>query len=202
MTTTRQLLPDNRNRFAFLIGRIFHPYLICIPSIFAILSDFPLEEAVKWSLLVFGIVLTPGILASYYVAIRYKKYLYQRETRGPLYLIGWTSVIVCLGVLVTLNAPRILIASLMTLVLWLPAQTLINQYVTKISAHAGVVAGCATALLLYGKLNHPLLLVLVIVIALITMWSRIATKNHTLPQVVMGFLLGALPVLVVFPLML
>lgn len=200
--TTIDVTPDNTNRIAYLIGRIFHPYLICIPTIFAILSDMPFAEAVKWSLLVLGIVLTPGILASAYVAIRHKRYIYQRSTRGPLYFIGFMSVLTCLLILVVFNAPRILIASLITLVIWVPAQMLINRYVTKISAHAGVVAGCATALLLAGKLNHPVLLVLMILVAVITMWSRVETKNHTVPQVVMGFLVGALPVLIVFPLML
>lgn len=200
--TTLDITPDNSNRAAYLIGRIFHPYLICIPTIFAILSDMPFGEAMKWSLLVLSIVLTPGILASAYVAIRHKRYIYQRSTRGPLYAIGFVSVLTCLLLLVILNAPHILIASLITLVIWVPAQMLINKYVTKISAHAGVVAGCATALLLAGKLNHPVLIVLVAAIALITMWSRVETKNHTVSQVLMGFLLGVVPVLVVFPLML
>jgi len=105
-------------------------------------------------------------------------------------------------ILIMLSAPRILIAGLTVLILWLPAQMLINHYVTKISAHASVIAGCLTGLLLIGKLNHPVLLALVVSVALVTMWSRVETKNHTVPQVVMGFLIGALPVLIVFPLML
>lgn len=108
----------------------------------------------------------------------------------------------CLGALIALQAPRILIAGLTVLIIWLPAQILVNRYVTKVSAHAAVLAGCMTGLLLIGKLNHPIVLALVLLVTIITMWSRVVTKNHTAAQVVMGFLLGALPVLIVFPLML
>jgi len=202
MTTIPDTAPDHSNKFAFIIGRIFHPFLVVIPTIFVVLSDLTLGEALKWSFLVLGIVLTPGILINTYIGLRHKKYVYQREIRGPLYLIGFLSGLACLIVLIVLGAPRILIAGLTVLIVWLPAQMLINQYVTKISAHASVIAGCLTGLLLIGKLNHPVVLALVILVAVITMWSRVETKNHTVPQVVMGFLVGALPVLIVFPLML
>jgi membrane-associated phospholipid phosphatase len=108
----------------------------------------------------------------------------------------------CLALLVIFNAPRILVACFVALVIWAPIQLLINRYVTKISTHAGVVAACSTGLLLAGKLNHPILLALMIVIAVVTLWARVETKNHTVPQVLLGFLVGALAVLVVFPLML
>ncbi len=202
MTAYTDTIPDNSNTLAFVVGRIFHPYLIVIPTIFVVLSDLTFGEALKWSLLVLGIVLAPGILISYYVAIRHRRYLYQRATRGPLYFIGFLSVLACLLVLIALDAPHILIASLTTLLIWVPAQMVINAYVTKISAHAGVIAGCSMALLLTGKLTHPFWLVALLFVVLITLWSRVATRNHTVPQVVMGFLLGALPVLLVFPLML
>ena len=202
MTTITDTSPDHSNKLAFIIGRIFHPFLVIIPTLFAVLSDLSLADAVKWSVLILGIVLTPGILINTYIGLRYKKYVYQREIRGPLYLIGFLSGLACLVALIVLQVPRILIAGLTVLIVWLPAQMLINQYMTKISAHAGVIAGCLTGLLLIGKLNHPLLLALVVLIAIITMWSRVTTKNHTIPQVIMGFLLGALPVLIVFPMML
>lgn len=202
MTMMTDVAPDHSNKFAFIVGRIFHPFIVVIPTLLAVLSDLSLTDIAKWSLLVLGIVLTPGILINTYIGYRYKKYVYQREIRGPLYLIGLLSGLACLGALIVLQAPRILIAGLTVLIVWLPAQMLVNRYVTKISAHAGVLAGCLTGLLLTGKLAHPMLLGLVLLITVVTMWSRVETKNHTLSQVVMGFLLGALPVLIIFPLML
>lgn len=202
MTTITDTAPDHSNTLAFIVGRIFHPFLVVIPTLFAVLSDLSLADAAKWSLLILGIVLMPGILINTYIGLRYKKYVYQREIRGPLYLIGFLSGLACLVALIVLQAPHILIAGLTVLIVWLPAQMLINHSVTKISAHAGVIAGCLTGLFLIGKLNHPVLLTLVVLVAVVTMWSRVVTKNHTVAQVVMGFLVGALPVLIVFPLML
>ena len=200
--TTIDVTPDNTNKLAYLMGRIFHPYLICIPTVFILLGDMPMGEAAKWTLLVLSIILTPLILVSAYMEMRQRRYIYQRSTRGPIYVIFFLSVLACLALLIIFNAPRILIACFVTLLIWASVQLLINHYVTKISTHAGVVAACSTGLLLAGKLNHPILLVLMIVIAVTTLWARVQTKNHTVPQVIMGFLVGALAVLIVFPLML
>jgi hypothetical protein len=98
-----------------------------------------------------------------------------------------------------LSAPRILTASL---ALWAPMQLLINARITKISTHAAVVAGCATALGMFGKLDTTVTLVLVIFIVLVTVWGRIVTRHHTLLQAVLGLGTGMLPVVVVYGLLL
>jgi hypothetical protein len=150
---TTEMTPDNRNRVAFVIGRIFHPYLICIPTLFAVLEGLSWASAIRWTLLIFTLVLGPGLSAAFYLKRR-GRFVYQRSTRTPLYLIGWASVLVCLGVLKLLNAPVILIACLAALSVWVPLQLLINTFVTKISAHAAVAAGCYIGLLLLGRLLH------------------------------------------------
>lgn len=200
--TMTETTPDERNKFAFILGRVFHPYLICIPSVFLVLSDLGLEPALRWSALVLGMVLIPGICASAYVSARHKRYLHQRSTRGPLYFIGWVSVLACWAVLSWLDAPRVLIAGMVALAVWLPLQMGINQFITKVSAHAAVLTGCLISLFLIGKLTEPLPLALAITIALLTMWARIVTKHHTLGQVILGAVVGALPILLVFPRML
>src|SRR5688500_8671943 len=116
--TTIDVTPDNTNKLAYLMGRIFHPYLICIPTVFILLGDIPIGEAAKWALLVLSIILTPLILASAYIEIRHRRYIYQRSTRGPIYLVFFLSVLACLALLVVFNAPRILIACFVTLVIW------------------------------------------------------------------------------------
>lgn len=195
------VIPKEDNRFAVLVGRILHPYLLPIPTTLAILSGMPLMEALGWTLLVFGIVVVPGALA---VAVleRRGKYLYQRRTRQPLYLLGWICVLLCLMVVVMLQAPRPLIASVGSLVLWMPLQGAINTWVTKISGHAAVVMGCYMGLLLLGRLETPLVQLILLVLVVLTLWARVVTDNHTVRQVVLGVLVGALPVLVVFPLVL
>lgn len=200
--TTLDIVPDNTNKLAFVIGRLFHPYLVCIPTLLVVLGDLPLSDIIKWSVLVLSFVLIPLMVIGVYMKVQQGRYLYQRHTRGPVYLVFLFSMLACLAILVALNAPRILIACLITLILWAPLQLLINRYITKISTHAGVIAACGTGLLLAGKMHHPALIAFFVLIAATTMWSRIETKNHTLLQVVLGFLVGAMSVLIAFPLIL
>ena len=193
--------PDHSNRIASLLGRIFHPYFISILTVLIILSNLSLSEALRWSALVLILVLVPGILLIMYLR-RQDRQIYQRKTRTPVYLVVLVSVLICVGVLHILNAPDVLIACIATLAIWLPVQLLVNTFVTKISTHVAVIAGCSTALWYLGKLDKPILALALLVAILITMWSRITTKNHTYLQVMLGLIVGAGSVLVAFPLLL
>lgn len=195
------VIPQEENRFAVLVGRILHPYLLPLPTTLAVLADLPLLQAVAWTLLVIGMVVLPGV-AFAAVLKRRGRYLYQRRTRQPLYLVGWICVLLCLGVVVGLNAPRPLMASIAALAVWIPLQGAINTWVTKISGHAAVAAGCYTGLLLLGRLETPVIQALLLGLVMLTLWARVVTRHHTIRQVILGVLVGALPVLVVFPLML
>ena len=194
-------IPDSRNRLAYWVGQLFHPYFICIPTLAAVLSDTPFAQAMGWLLLVLAILLPPLVLMGFLLKRR-ERYLYQRATRTPIYLTFWGSLLVCLVILTTLNAPTTLIACIVALILWLPLQLAINTYVTKVSTHAAVVAACVIGLYLLGKLNHPLLLSVAVAAVALTLWARVVTRNHTPQQVIMGLLTGIVPVLIVFPSML
>ena len=117
---------------------------------------FPLDEALKWSIVVLGD----------YAFTRHDcrhsfqnqgHALYKRKIRGPLYLVGWVSVLACLVVVLQFDAPRVLVACVATLAVWLPVQWAVNYWVTKVSAHAAVATGCFVALVLLGKVANPLL---------------------------------------------
>ena len=194
-------IPDHGNRFAYWLGQIFHPYLICVPTLAAVLADQPWAAALGWLLLVVVILLPPLIVMGVWLKRR-ERYLYQRTSRTPIYVMFWISLLLCLTALVRLNAPMTLIACIVALALWLPLQLAINTYVTKVSTHAAVAAACMMGLFLLGRLDHPLLMVLAVAAVLLTLWARVITRNHTLQQVVMGTLTGILPVLIVFPLVL
>jgi membrane-associated phospholipid phosphatase len=194
-------VPNQEKRFAVALGRILHPYWMPIPTIFVILSDLSLDQALKWSAVVLAITLLPGMIAASLFQNRGHA-LYRRKIRGPLYFIGWVSVLVCLVVVLQFSAPQVLIACVATLAVWLPAQWAVNHWVTKISAHAAVATGCFVALVLLGKVANPLLGLILLVVVFITLWARVVTRNHTIPQVLLGLLVGALPVLIIFPLVL
>lgn len=196
-----ELVPDQSNRFAVIVGRVLHPYFLPIPTVFAILDGLPFQQALGWAAIVLALVLLPGITYAAYLE-HHGHLLHERRTRGPLYLVGWISVLVCLAVVVTFQAPRALIASIATLAIWAPLQLAINAWVTKISTHAAVAVGCYTALLILGRLETPFLQIFLLALVVLTLWARVVTKNHTIRQVVLGTLVGALPVLLVFPLVL
>jgi len=54
-------VPDYRNWIAHIIGRVFHPYIICVPTLFAVLDGLTLAEALRWSAIVLFILLAPGM---------------------------------------------------------------------------------------------------------------------------------------------
>lgn len=192
--------PDTSNQLATIVGRVIHPYLLPVPTTLLLLNDLPFLSALSWMLLTVGLIVVPGVLVAAYLQ-QQGRMTYQRRTREPLYLAGWLFVIVCLLLLLILNAPRVLITSVATLAVWVPMQWAVNRWVTKISGHAAVAVGCFTALLLAGKLSFPVLMTLLFLICL-TLWARVVTRNHTVPQVILGVLVGMIPVLVVFPLLL
>ena len=195
------ILPDNRNPWAKFIGFIFHPAVVGAPTLLAILSDMSLAESIRWIGLMLGVLLIPNILLQVLLQ-RKGRFVYQRQTRLPMYSVGWVSVLVCLMILIGLSAPRVLIACLLALLVWIPFQLFINQTLTKISIHVAVISGCLTGLLVLNKLESPILKLLAIIIVVLTAWARIKTKNHTRLQVVLGAVVGCLPVLIVFPLVL
>jgi len=194
-------IPDHRNRLAYTLGRLFHPYLISIPTLAAVLADLSFGEAFFWMAMVVAILILPLVVTTTLLR-RQNRYVYQRATRTPIYLTFWVSLLICIGVLTALSAPMTLLAGILALTLWIPLQLLINTYVTKVSTHAAVASGCMTGLLLLGKLNHPLLVLSALAVVGLTLWARVTTRNHTVEQVVMGTLTGATSVLIVFPLIL
>jgi membrane-associated phospholipid phosphatase len=190
-------VPIKDNRVAYWIGRIFHPAVICIPTLALVLNDLPVGDAVLWTALVAGIVVTPGLIT---IAILKKRqrYVYQRQTRLPVYIVAWLSVFACLIGLLAVDGPVALRVCIAALVVWLPVQLLINTYYTKVSTHVAVVAGCFTGLLMLGRLDHVLLQTAGAAAIPLVAWARMTTKNHTLTQVVLGTVVGAGSVLVVF----
>lgn len=193
----RDVTPDPRNRVAVAIGQILHPFLLPIPTMLAILSDLPFAEALKWSALVLGMIVLPGAALVVY-SERRDRPLYRRAVRNPLYGVGWGFILLCLVVLLVLHAPPVVTACVGALTVWMPLQGLINRYVTKVSGHTAVAASCFTMLLMLGKLANPFILITMATLVVLTLWARVETQHHTLTQVLMGLVVGALPVLIVF----
>lgn len=194
-------VPDYRNRLAHLISIVFHPFVIALPTMLVVLRNVPPDRAVYWSLLIILILVVP-LAACLFILRQRGKYSYQRKTRLPLYLVAWASILICLVVTAVFHAPLILVACMTALAIWVPLQFAINTWVTKISIHTAVITGCVLALLLLNTFTSPVLQLVALGPIPATAWARMVTRNHTGGQVLLGIFTGAMPVLVVFPLLL
>jgi membrane-associated phospholipid phosphatase len=118
-----------------------------------------------------------------------------REHRRTPLLVGLASVLIGLGLLVVLDAPRELVALVAAMVAGLGVTVLITHW-WKISIHTAVAAGTVVVLtLVFGTW----LMVLWAIVAIIA-WSRVELRDHTVGQVLGGMPFGALIAGVVFTL--
>jgi len=193
-------VPHNRNRLGFWLGILFHPFTIFIPALVVVLKDTPLLAAVGWVAFIAAIILVPA-LTLIHVARKRGRYTYQRGMRHPLYVVFWASMVLCVGLAVTLDAPERLVFSLLALVIWVPLQAVINARLTKISAHTAVVTGILTALFLMGDLDSLLLVTGAVGIVFTTAWARVVTGHHSILQVSLGIVVSAVSVGAAFGLM-
>lgn len=186
-------LPDNTNRLAYWVGIVLHPYIIyLIPAVITLGLD-----GLRWSLLVVLTVVIPiGVLVL--VQRRRARYVYQRQSRTPLYIVGWLGVLACWAIAQMSGAPIVFIAGVASIALWAPLQFLVNTFITKASVHTALVAMSVIGLVMTGHLNTPVLLLAGLAVIVAASWARMVTRNHTLAQVVIGALLGALAVMLVF----
>jgi hypothetical protein len=190
-------IPDTRNRIAYLMSLLFHPFVVAILTLLVVLRDVNWLEAITWTGLIAVILIAPPAGGILYFK-RQQRYVYQRKTRGALYLLGWSGALVGLLVTFIFDGPQVLVACLATLLVWVPMQMTFNSYLTKVSIHVAVAVGCATALFALGTLDTVGLKIMALVVILVVTWSRIVTRNHTIMQVVLGVILGVVPVLLVF----
>lgn len=189
-------MPDNSNRLAYWISLLFHPYIIIlIPSIIILGLD-----GIIWAVIAMGFVVIP-ISTTVLWLQSHGLSVYQRESRPLLYRVGVVSVILCVAFMVTIDAPWVVVAGGLAVMLWGVIQSFINNYITKVSVHAGLIGISFTALLYLGHLENLILLSVALIIVFSVMWARVKTRNHTISQVLIGFLNGAFCAWVVFSLL-
>ncbi|WP_406073990.1 phosphatase PAP2 family protein [Micromonospora sp. NBC_01638] len=117
------------------------------------------------------------------------------QRRAPL-LVGLGSVAAGLALLAVLGAPRPVLALAVAGLVGLVVAVSVSHW-WKISIHSAVAGGTLVILMLtFGAL----LVVAVPLLALVG-WSRVRLRDHTVPQVLAGGVLGALIAAVVFGLL-
>ena len=180
------------------LSRIFHPFVIVIPTLFLAVyfSTSSLAEALKWTAASVAIVILP---LSIFILISVRRghysdpYVSVREQRRSLYLMGGACLISLLAFLILTGAPRIIVACIYAAVLANVAGALVNRF-SKVSAHAAAMAGCSAVLFTLS----PAIGIGLGIIALIVGWARVRAGHHSVGQVVTGWAIAVTCVLIVF----
>jgi membrane-associated phospholipid phosphatase len=187
-----------KRRFAYLTSTILNPFIVSLAVVvfLSFQSTSSVGDGLKWSLLFIGFTLLPIFLAILYLVHKDKVdniFLMVRQQRHQIYLVASMCTVACCVILFSLNAPLVLVATMVAALSAMLVFMLIN-FTWKISLHTAFAAGSVTVLIITYGATGAFAAVLVPPIA----WSRIELKYHSLTQTVAGALLMALIVFVVF----
>lgn len=161
------------------------------------LDGTALLDAIKWTVIGFGIVILPLTI---YLIVNVRRGRYSdwsisiREQRHTIYLLAGICFVILVLTFIWTGAPPIALACLYAALLTVAIAAVINRLVTKISLHAVAMAGCAAALYWVS----PLLGVLLVLAGIGVSWARMRLKHHTLAQILLGWGVAAGSVFVVF----
>lgn len=195
-STTRRF---DHLKIAKLVSLVLHPFLVSPLAIVLLLylDSGAFWPALGWALLCAAFVIGPAL---FYLQrkLRQKQYtdgdVSVREQRYSFYLFGGLCMTVCFAVLLGLGAPRLLIAVFIAALAAVSVSAVITRFWLKVSIHTGVMAGVTTMVAFYS-IGLALLLVLS---TLLVVWSRLILKRHIFSEAVLGGVIGASCVSIVF----
>lgn len=181
--------------FAEIISTILNPIILLAPaSYFLVLrSTNNYELSFFWEvvslifILVFSIFILIGVEKKMFSDLDISK----RKERPLLFTFAIGLSAIYTVFLYFLSAPKILFIAIFTLILGLVIFELVNR-TTKASLHVGTVSAFATSLFIVYDGIFALAFLIIPLVA----WARIASRNHTKQQTVIGSTLGILITLV------
>jgi membrane-associated phospholipid phosphatase len=191
--TASRLMPVSRkrNRLARVVTEVFAPSpLAAVVLVIAWRFSPTTSEALKWALL--GILFAPAVPLLYlFQQLRRGRvtdhHVRRREQRAPIILFTLACGFVALVVLSQLGAPRQVIGLVCSGAAGLIVALAITRF-WKISIHAGVAAGIVIVFLeLFGWW-----MLLLVLLAALVCWARVAVGDHTPAQVAAGAVVGAI----------
>jgi membrane-associated phospholipid phosphatase len=179
------------------LSRIFHPITMNMLT-FLLAGYFGLEQpkGLAWAV---ACILTLVIPPTAFYTIRLRQGAYGdedvsiRQQRNELYVFGFVWLVVASAALIPLGLPYALLAVLVVALTQGVIGGIINLF-WKISVHAASVATAATVAIVYMRTLGIILWICAVAVG----WARVRTNNHTPLQVLMGFLIAATTVFVVF----
>lgn len=195
----KQTNPDGLDRLAEILSSIFHPFVIVILTMILATAGQGnnVERALFWTVLSICVVILP-LTYAIYSKVRSGQYsdasVSIREQRHGLYGLAACLFIALITVLILGKAPRAFLAGTLSGVLALSIAFLINRRYTKVSLHSMGISTCTVILLLTTPWQGVLLALFIPLVG----WARIRLGHHTLPQVLIGFAVAVVSVVLVF----
>lgn len=192
MTDAAPQTKTSADRVARVLTEIFAPWVIVVvlPLAVAWRATASIGPALGWGLLVSATssILPMGVIVWGARTGRWDSHhVRDRAGRFVPFVALIVMSLVGLGLLVLLNAPWLLIA--------LDVAMIVSLFVTggitvwwKISMHSAVAAG---AVVILAMLFHPVCWALMLVVVAIS-WSRVHLRDHTAAQVTIGAVVGAI----------
>lgn len=181
--------------FAQIISTILNPIILLAPAPYFLVlrSTNNYELSFFWEVVSLIFIL----VFSFFILIGVEKKMFSdldisKRKQRPLlftFAIGLSAIYTVF--LYFLSAPKILFIAIFTLILGLVIFELVNR-TTKASLHVGTVSAFATSLFIVYDGIFALAFLLIPLVA----WARIASRNHTKQQTVIGATLGILITLV------
>lgn len=191
--------PTRALHVASLVSLALHPFLVAPAAIVLILwLDLrDLGGALGWAALCAALVVVPA-LVHLRRKLRRREYsdadVSVREQRYGFYLFGAGCLVLCYAVLRGLRAPAVLMDGFNAALLATAVAILANRFWTKVSIHAGVMAGVTAAVAHYSV---PLAVLSGIGTLLVT-WARLVLRQHTLVQALAGWAIAVAAVALAF----
>lgn len=186
-----------KRQISLVISVILHPFVVGPMAMVLVLylDSGNLRSALWYAAVCAALVIGPTFT---YLLIQVVRQRFSnadvsiREQRHGLYIFGVTCMLICLGVLLWLDAPRVLVVLFLTGFGTIAAFAVITKLWTKVSIHAGTIAGTTAAVAFYSL---PLAGLLALGTFLVS-WSRLTLKRHTLFEVMLGLIVATTVVVV------
>lgn len=178
-------------KIAKIVTEIFTPPLIAVVALGAVSfnSAGSIAEFLKWwgiSSLLIGIIPVAFILKRLHAGRLSDHHIYVASQRYMPFVISIASTIVALIVFKLMSAPPFIVAFTLSAMGILVMAMLLNPK-CKISIHCSTIAGITIILTFVLGAWAWSMVILVPVVG----WSRVKVEQHTIPQVVLGGIVGA-----------
>lgn len=189
---------DSSYRIGRWLSNVFHPVVNGILSFLMVgaLSDEFRDQRLRgigWALATMALLILPTTLYFYFRLFRghySDDDISDRGQRHGLYIFALGSVLLATLALYALNTPAIYLRLIGASIGILVVCMLLN-FVWKVSVHSASIATLATL----GAVLRPWLGLLLWIAAIALGWARIRTGNHTIGQVVAGWLIAIVSIL-------